>query len=177
MSPSLTIQPAFPDDFAEISSLHARVFGPGRFARSAYRVREGKGYPSRLCLIARLGKALIASIQTTEITIGGKAGAVLLGPVAVDAEHRCLGLGSKLIAAALEATQSDSTKLIVLVGDHSYYGRFGFKPMPMGQIVFPGPVDPQRILACELEPDALANFRGLVIAEPPTKSSPNEPPW
>ncbi|HML30352.1 MAG TPA: N-acetyltransferase, partial [Hyphomicrobium sp.] len=52
MSPSLTIRPALPDDIPEMSKLHARVFGPGRFARSAYRVREGKGHLSRFCLVA-----------------------------------------------------------------------------------------------------------------------------
>jgi predicted N-acetyltransferase YhbS len=167
MSPVLTIRPALPDDIAEISKLHARVFGPGRFTRSAYRVREGKGHLSRFCLVGCLGKAVIASIRTTEVTVGGKSGAVLLGPVAVDGEHRSFGLGKKLIAAALDAARNGGARIIILVGDEPYYGRFGFKPVPMGQIVFPGPVNPQRILACELEPDALSQYGGLVVAEPP----------
>ena len=149
--------------------MHARVFGPGRFARSAYRVREGKGHLSRFCLVACLGREIIASIRTTEISIGGKTGAVLLGPVAVDDSHRSNGLGRQLIAAALDATRAAGAKLIVLVGDEPYYGRFGFKTIPMGQIVFPGPVNPQRILACELQPKSLAEFQGLIVAEPPAK--------
>ncbi len=117
-------------------------------------------------LAVSLGKTIIASIRTTEIAVGGKSGAVLLGPVAVDNEHRSLGLGSKLIVAALESARMGGARLIVLVGDHPYYGRFGFKPVPMGQIVFPGPVNPQRILAYEIEANALADYRGLVVAEP-----------
>lgn len=170
MSPSLTIRKALPEDIAGISKLHQRVFGPGRFARSAYRVREGKGHLSRFCLVACLGREIIASIRTTEITIGGAKGAVLLGPVAVDADHRSLGLGSKLIMSALEAARAGGAKLVVLVGDQPYYGRFGFRPVPPSQIVFPGPVHPFRILVCELEPDALAGYRGLVVAEPPSKN-------
>jgi predicted N-acetyltransferase YhbS len=170
MSPSLTIRKALPEDIAEISKLHARIFGPGRFVRSAYRVREGKGHLSRFCLVACLGKEIIASIRTTEIAIGGAKGSVLLGPVAVDADHRSLGLGSKLIIAALEATRAAGAKLVVLVGDHPYYGRFGFRPVPPGQIVFPGPVNPFRILARELETDALSGYRGLVAAEPASKN-------
>ncbi len=170
MSPSVTIRRALPGDIAEISKLHARVFGPGRFARSAYRVREGKGHLSRFCLVACLGKEIIASIRTTEIAVGGNKGAVLLGPVAVDGDHRSHGLGSKLMAAALDAARAGGARLIILVGDEPYYGRFGFKTVPMGQIVFPGPVDPRRILACELEANALADFRGLVVAEPPAKN-------
>ncbi len=168
MSPSLTIRKALPEDIAGISKLHARVFGPGRFVRSAYRVREGKGHLSRFCLVACLGKEIIASIRTTEITVGGARGALLLGPVAVDSDQRSLGLGSKLITAALEAARTGGAKLIVLVGDQPYYGRFGFRPVPPGQIVFPGPVNPFRILARELEPGALSGYQGLVVAEPPS---------
>ncbi|RUO99402.1 GNAT family N-acetyltransferase [Hyphomicrobium sp.] len=166
MSPPLVIRPATPADIVEISKLHARVFGPGRFARSAYRVREGKGHLSRFCLVACLGETIIASIRNTEISIGGKSGAVLLGPVAVDGAHRSLGLGKTLIHDALAAAKTGGAKLMVLVGDQPYYGRFGFKPVPMGQIVFPGPVNPQRILACELVADALSNYRGIIAAEP-----------
>ena len=42
--------------------------------------------------------------------------------------------------------------LVLLVGDMPYYGRFGFAPVPPGQITLPGPVDPARLLALELEP-------------------------
>jgi predicted N-acetyltransferase YhbS len=169
MSPSLTIRRAIPDDIAAISRLHARVFGPGRFARSAYRVREGKGHLSRFCLVACLGNEIVASIRTTELAVGGRTGAVLLGPVAVDSDQRSLGIGSKLIGAALDATRAGGARLIVLVGDQPYYGRFGFKIVPLGQIVFPGPVNPHRILAHELEPNALTDYHGLVVAEPAPK--------
>jgi len=50
----------------------------------------------------------------------------------------------------------------------SYYGRLGYVPVePRGRIVFPGPVDPARILAHELVPGTLAGLKGLVVAEPP----------
>ena len=87
----------------------------------------------------------------TEITIGGATGAALLGPLAVDPAHRANGVGTQLMTQALEAARSSGTALVVLVGDEPYYGRFGFKPVPFGQIVFPGPVNPARILACELK--------------------------
>ena len=52
----------------------------------------------------------------------------------------------------------------MLVGDEPYYGRFGFHPVPPGQITLPGPVDARRLLAAELAPGALAGYRGGVIA-------------
>ena len=102
----------------------------------------------------------------TEITIGGRPGAALLGPVAVDPEHRRLGLGTKLMNEALAAARAGGTALVILVGDHPYYGRFGFKVVPAGQIVFPGPVNPMRVLACELKDGAVADYRGLIAAIP-----------
>lgn len=166
MSSPLVIRKAVPKDVPEISRLHARVFGPGRFARSAYRVREGKGHLSRYCLVAHLGGQLIASLRMTEITIGGRPGAALLGPVAVDPDHRNIGLGTKLMNEAIEAARVGGTSLVVLVGDDPYYGRFGFKVVPAGQIVFPGPVNPARLLVRELKDGALAEFRGLIAAIP-----------
>ena len=56
--------------------------------------------------------------------------------------------------------------LVVLVGDVPYYGRFGFTAVPPGQIAFPGPVNPARILACELEDGATAKYHGMVTAIP-----------
>ncbi len=168
MSPALVIRKALPGDIAEISKLHARVFGPGRFVRSAYRVRERKGHLSRFCLVAYLGAELVASLRMTEVAIGGVTGAALLGPIAVEPQHRGLGLGTKLVTAALSAARTGGTQLIILVGDEPYYGRFGFKAVPAGQIVFPGPVNPARILACELKDGAIASYRGLIVAEPPT---------
>jgi predicted N-acetyltransferase YhbS len=168
MSPALVIRKALPGDIAEISKLHARVFGPGRFVRSAYRVREGKGHLSRFCLVAYLGNELVASLRMTEVAIGGVVGAALLGPVAVDPQHRGLGVGTKLVTAALSAARTGGTQLVILVGDEPYYGRFGFKALPPGQIFFPGPVNPARILACELIDGASTAYRGLVVAEPST---------
>jgi predicted N-acetyltransferase YhbS len=46
-----------------------------------------------------------------------------------------------------------------------YYGRFGFVPVPPGQIRLPGPVDPARLLALELVAGALSDAVGLVQAK------------
>jgi predicted N-acetyltransferase YhbS len=163
---SIITRSATGQDLAAIAELQARVFGPGRFARTAYRVREGKGLLSRFCRVADRNGRLIASLRITGVTIGGTPGAVLLGPVAVDPEFRGQGYGRQLVAEALDDLKSGGVALVVLVGDESYYGRFGFKPVPHKSIQFPGPVNPLRVLAAELVPGALANYQGLVVAMP-----------
>jgi predicted N-acetyltransferase YhbS len=153
-------------DIPAISDLHSTVFGPGRFARSAYRVREeGKEELSRFCRLAELNGRLIAALRLTQVMIGGRPGAVLLGPIAVDPEFAGKGFGRRLISEALDEMRAAGVALVVLVGDEPYYGRLGFKPVAMGQIAFPGPVNLARILACELAVGALADYRGIISAE------------
>jgi predicted N-acetyltransferase YhbS len=163
---SVTTRPAMPVDVSAISNLHARVFGPGRFVRSAYRVREGTENVSRFCGVACDGERVIAAIRMTEILIGGMSGAVMLGPLAVDPEFANQGHGRRLIAEAMAAAKAAGLTLVILVGNESYYCRLGFVRVPAGQITFPGPVDAARILAHELATGALAATRGLISADP-----------
>jgi predicted N-acetyltransferase YhbS len=85
--------------------------------------------------------------------------------LAVDPEFAGKGHGRQLVGEALEQARADGIRLVVLVGDEPYYARFGFHPVPPGQIVLPGPVDPKRLLAAELAPGALQSYRGLIVAK------------
>lgn len=167
MHTSVTTRHVTLADIPAISRLHQTVFGPGRFVRSAYRVREGKGYLSRFCRLAQAGERIIAALRLTPVCIGADGGAVLLGPIAVDPAFAGKGFGRRLISEALDEMRAAGVSLVILVGDEPYYGRFGFKPVAIGQITFPGPVNPARILACELSKGALARYRGLIATEGP----------
>lgn len=166
MTSQVTIRPVSADDVAEISALHARVFGPGRFARSAYRVRERPGDAgySSFCRAAVSDGVIVAAVRMTDITIGGVAGAVLLGPLVVGPYVAGRGFGQELVAAAVEAARAAGRSLVLLVGDESYYGRAGFKSTTLGAITLPGPVDSRRMLAAELKSGALDLYRGAVAA-------------
>ena len=159
---AVVTRPAVPDDLAAIVALQSRAFGPGRFVRTAYRVREGAPALSPYCRVAVAGDRLIAAVRMTSITIGGRPDALLLGPLAVDPREAGRGYGRQLVAESLDAARAGGIALVLLVGDMAYYGRLGFGPVPPGQIRLPGPADPARILAVELRPGALAEFRGLV---------------
>ncbi|MGH6816279.1 MAG: GNAT family N-acetyltransferase [Hyphomicrobiaceae bacterium] len=162
---TIVIRPAVPDDAAQIGRLHAHVFGPGRFARTAYRVREGTPAVSRFCRVCEQVGRPMAAVRFTEATVGRRGGVLLLGPLAVAAEIAGRGFGRELVRTGLEAAKHAGVRLVVLVGDEPYYGRFGFKAVPAGQIRFPGPVDPARLLAAELQPGALATYSGLLGAD------------
>jgi predicted N-acetyltransferase YhbS len=170
MSAPQRIRPVRPEDGAAIAALHAETMGPGRFARTAYRVREACGEDfSPFCRVSELDGRLIAAVRLTPVCIGGKAGALLLGPLAVAPDLANRGYGRALAAAALEDARAAGIALIVLVGDEPYYARLGFRRIPRGQIVLPGPVDPDRLLVAELREGALGEFRGQLEAFRPTR--------
>lgn len=154
-----------PADLAELLDLHARALGPGRFARTAYRVREGGGDVQTLSFVARKDERLAGGIRFTAITVGGEPGALMLGPLVVEPEFAGQGCGRKLIAHGLQSARSQGFALVVLVGDRPYYERFGFAPVPPGQVEFPGPVNPGRILAAELIEGSLVRMRGKIRAD------------
>ena len=161
----ILVRPAGPDDSADIRDLHARAFGPGRFARTAYRVREGTPEFSPFCRVCRIDGRLAAAVRFTPILIGGKGGALLLGPLAVEPDFANQGHGRGLVATALGAARTAGIALVVLVGDEPYYARLGFARVPHGQITLPGPVDADRLLAVELAEGSLADYSGPVCTD------------
>jgi len=166
MSPSVIIRPAGPDDSAAVADLHERAMGPGRFARTAYRVREGARRAfSPFCRVCLIDGRLVAAVRFTEVAVGGTEGALLLGPLAVDPAFANRGHGRRLVAGALEDARAAGIAVVVLVGDAPYYSRLGFRRVPRGQIALPGPVDPDRLLAAELIPGALAGFAGRMTGQ------------
>jgi predicted N-acetyltransferase YhbS len=104
-------------------------------------------------------------VRFTQVTVGGRDGALLLGPLAVDPAFANQGHGRGLVAQALEDARGAGISLVVLVGDEPYYGKLGFRRIPFGRITLPGPVDPNRLLAAELVPGAQQDFSGAVAAE------------
>ena len=159
---SLIIRPEASIDDDAIERLHERAFGPGRFARTAYRIREGAPHLLDLSFTALVGTLLVGSVRLTPVTAGEQAG-LMLGPLTVDPAFENRGIGSALIARALDAAREAGHELVFLVGDEPYYGRFGFKRVPRGQLAMPGPVDPDRLLAVELVQDSLAKARGTIL--------------
>lgn len=152
------------DDDA-VERLHARAFGPGRFARTAFRIREQAGGAEGLAFVARVGSLLVGAVQLTPIRIGDHP-AFMLGPLTVDPPFEGKGIGRALMERCAHAACAVGRNLIFLVGDEAYYARSGYKRVPPGQIRLPGPVDPMRLLALELHPGALKGIAGEVRGSP-----------
>ncbi|MBC8048866.1 MAG: N-acetyltransferase [Chitinophagales bacterium] len=155
-----------PDDQTKIKTLHEASFGPARFARAAYRVREGCALAPELCLKVEIGGNLVGAVYFAPVTIGGRKGALMLGPLAIAPEFINQGWGLKLILEGVKRGAQLDYELVVLVGDLPYYARAGFSCMRPGQIWLPGPADPARILGLELSERAFSRFAGEIRGIP-----------
>ena len=148
----------------EMSALCAEALGPGRFARTAYRLRE-QATPSDLWgFNAYKRDQLIGTISLTALAIGEREGACLLGPLLVAEDHRGEGLGLRLIEKAVVSAKEEGAELVLLVGDEAYYQKAGFVKVPPQTILLPGPVAPHRLLAHEIKDGTLENFKGSAKA-------------
>lgn len=158
---NLTILPETPNDAHAIERLHERTFGPGRFALSAYRLREHVDHICALSFTARIGTLLVGSVRQLPVTIG-ETPALLLGPLTVEPPFRSRGVGRLLLDRAISDARAQGHGLIVLVGDEPYYSRVGFKKIPKGRVTMPGPVDPGRLLVLELADGAFEGVTGPI---------------
>ena len=152
-----------PHDHA-IDLINEEAFGPGRFTRAAYKIREGGPHERDLSFVAVHWGKVIGSVRMTRIA-AGEGRALLLGPLAVIPDWKNVGIGRKLVRMALDAAQKAGAPAVILVGDEPYYGPLGFKRIPRGQMSMPRPVDLDRLLAVEFQLGAVAKLTGMVDHE------------
>jgi predicted N-acetyltransferase YhbS len=156
-----TIRPERPEDAPLVDALNEKAFGPGRFAKSAYRLRDGVDQIAGLSFVAVKEGRLCGSVRFWPIAIGEEA-ALMLGPLAVEADLRGKGVGIALMERSIATAREAGHTAIVLIGDEPYYARVGFSKLPPGRVTFPGPVDQSRILGLSLKPNALVTLHGPI---------------
>lgn len=144
------------------NAIVAEAFGPGRFAKSAYRLREGVNCIAALSFVAEEGQRIVGTVRYWPVDIGGSP-ALMLGPIAIVADRQGQGIALALMQTSLEAARKLGHRAVVLVGDEPYYGRAGFKRItPAGRITMPGPVDYGRLLGVSLVDGAIDAMKGEI---------------
>ncbi len=159
--PGWHIRPETAADAPSVEALNQSAFGPGRFAKSAYRLREGVAPVAGLSFVAVENNILRGSVRFWPIRVGGHE-ALLLGPLAVDSPQRGRGIGIGLMQAGIAKAHDGPWSAILLVGDEPYYAKVGFARLPPGRVKFPGPVDQDRILGLSLKAGGLLNLSGQI---------------
>lgn len=150
-----------PEHADAIEALVDLNFGPERFRKTAYRLRDGLDPVDGLSLIALKDGALVGTLRFWAVKIGALP-ALLLGPLAIHPDLHGKGIGRALMHEGLDKARALGWNAVVLVGDAPYYARFGFRRDLAENLTLPGPVDPARFLALELTPGALSGAQGAV---------------
>ena len=138
-------------------------FGEGRFARTCQRLRDGRLPAEGLAFSAVHEGRLVGTVRLWHVSAGGVP-ALVLGPLAVDASCRSLGIGAALMEHALAAAKARGHGAVILRGDPAYYARFGFSADKTGALALPGPFERERLLAVELRDGALDEALGMIAA-------------
>ena len=150
-----------PEDVAQADALIARAFGPGRFVKTAERLREHNIPAGGLCFVAHAQGCVVGVVRQWPVLIG-RTPALFLGPIAVDDAWRHHGLGGALVQRASDAAKAAGHRLILLVGDTPLFRRIGFEADPARRVMLPGPVDQRRVQVKALVPGADGGLEGLV---------------
>ena len=149
-------------DIAAREALLDVAYGAERFTKASERLREGRLPADRLALVAVEHGQIIGTVRLWHVMAGPGRAALLLGPLAVHREHRNRGIGSTLMRRAIVRARMLGHRVILLVGDAPYYGRFGFAATRTGELWMPDRYDRSRLLALELQPGALTGARGMI---------------
>ena len=137
-------------------------FGEGRDLRTCQRLRDGRAPAEGLALSALRDGRLAGTLRLWHVRAGGVP-ALVLGPLAVDPASRGLGVGAALVNHALAAASARGHGAVILLGDASYYARFGFSALKTGELRLPGPFERERLLGLELRAGALDGARGMIV--------------
>lgn len=149
---------------ADIDTLHANAFGPGRFAKAAFRLREQGDHDHDASFMALSETSdLLGACWMTPVTLGDWAG-FLLGPLAVQPHQKNQGIGRALMQAAMNNAQENCPEMafVALVGDAPYYAPFGFEQTSLNTVKMPGPVAPNRMLIAPLRGQNASEFSGTI---------------
>jgi len=149
-------------DAPAADAIVATAFGPGRLAKTAYRLREGVDCVPELSYVALEGTRIVGTVRYWPVSIGGEP-ALMLGPIAIVADRQGKGIALALMQTTLAEAKRLGHRAVVLVGDEPYYGRAGFQRIqPYGRITMPGPVNFARLLGLSLVEGALDAMKGEV---------------
>ena len=148
-------------DVAARDALLDACFGDNRHTRTCQRLRDGRAPAEGLALSAVAQGQLVGTVRLWHVTVGGTP-ALMLGPLAVEASSRQLGVGAALMDHALAAAKARGHRAVILLGDAPYYARFGFSHRKTGGLSLPGSFERDRLLGLELCEGALSGAWGVI---------------
>ncbi len=160
---AFTVRPETAADQAGIRATVGAAFDTDAEARLVDALRDDGD--ALISLVAVRDGAVLGHVLLSVARIGGVP-VLALAPVAVTPAYQGRGIGRALIDAALERGRAMGFGAVVVLGDPSYYPRFGFEPAAPHGIECPYDAPADAFMVLELSPGALGRLSGTVVYAP-----------
>jgi putative acetyltransferase len=153
------IQEEGPEHWAAVDKLTREAFGGDYEADLADRLRhEGLVVGA---FVAVAGDQVIGHIMLSDVPteVGGRTvRAACLAPLSVCSLYRRQGVGAELLDAGVRSLRERGYQVVFVLGDTTYYSRFGFSSAKARKI--DSPFYGETFMALELVPGALTGEKG-----------------
>ena len=150
-------------DLEPIHAVYAASFPTAEEARLVDALRDAQ----HLCisLVAVEQGEVVGHVAFSPVKVPGATNGLGLAPVAVLPAHRQRGFADRLIREGLELSERSGYGFVVVLGNPSYYGRFGFMPAASWRLhdEYGGG---KAFQALELQPESIPTEGGLVRYAP-----------
>jgi putative acetyltransferase len=166
----INIRPEEAPDIPAISEIHRSAFGGDTEAMIVDAVRASPGFIRDLSLVAVKDRRVVGHILLSLIRIEtgtSSSPALALAPIAVLPGCQKRGIGSLLVEEGLRRCRELGHSIVVVVGEPSFYTRFGFTPARARGLEAPFPVPDEAFMVLELPDGALKGITGMVCYPPP----------
>ncbi|HYE77617.1 MAG TPA: N-acetyltransferase [bacterium] len=156
----MLLRPELPPDIPAIRAVHEAAF-PSPAEAGLVDALRAAGHLT-ISLVALRAAQVIGHVAFSPLSLPGGLG---LAPVAVLPAWQRQGIGHQLITAGLAACRAQGTGFVVVLGEPSYYRRFGFTPAARWGLTdaYGGG---EAFQALELIPGAIPRSAGLVQYAP-----------
>jgi putative acetyltransferase len=162
----MIIRPEFEDDAAAIARIHEAAFPTPQEAGLVALLRDAGRLT--VSLVAQQGDELVGHITFSPVTIVGQpdlTSGLGLAPLAVAPDKQRKGIGSQLVREGLLACELRAIGFVVVLGEPTYYSRFGFRAASEWGLTNEYGAGPE-FMALELTPGSLARRQGRVQYAP-----------
>jgi len=138
----ISIVDAVSADLERTLDVERRAFGQPEEAELVRALLDDPTAAPRRSLLAIDDGHAVGHVLFTRVTVEGReVRASILCPLAVVPEAQGRGVGAALIEEGLSRLADDSVQLLFVLGDPSYYGRFGFAPAGARGFDAPYPIE------------------------------------
>ncbi|WP_420332823.1 GNAT family N-acetyltransferase [Roseibium sp.] len=149
------------EHFSAREVLLDQSFGENRHLKTCERLREGR-LPVFAYVALDERNSLVGTVRLWMVKDEAGLSSLMLGPLAVSPNMRGLKIGDRLMRHALNQAAVHGHGSVVLIGDLSYYARFGFCGGKLDRATLPGPYERCRFLGLDLLPGEVSLLGGML---------------